>query len=72
MQEKLPMKRNSAGRLELNCPGCGERLNSADIENFSRCPFCDRILPQNNDLEDFVLDPVISVWLRKNPLNTGR
>ena len=62
--------RNSSGRLELRCPQCHEELNPADVENYSCCPFCNALLPQDDDMEDFVLDPVISHWLRKNPLNS--
>ena len=72
MTKHLPLKKNALGRLELHCPHCGEELNAADIENFSRCPFCNQPLPQGAAIEDFILDPVIRGWMRKNPLNNGR
>lgn len=72
MTDRLSLKKNAHGRLELRCPHCGEELNAADVENFSRCPFCNLLLPQGAALEAFILDPVIRVWMRKNPLNNGR
>ncbi len=62
--------KNAGGRLELHCPRCGEELIAADVENFPRCPFCNQELIQDNMLEDFILDPVITTWVRKNPMNS--
>ena len=41
------------------CPKCSEKLFPADIESFRRCPYCDCALPQSQELEDFVLSPLI-------------
>lgn len=48
----------------LICPGCGEHLRQMDIENFSCCPFCDQPLERNEQLEDFILEPVVDNWIR--------
>ena len=58
--------KNLQGKLILTCPGCREELEAADVEAYPRCPFCNRALPSDDLLEDFILDPVISGWVRKN------
>lgn len=64
--EKTPIyRRNAVGKLELICPGCGEALQSVDVEIFPRCPFCDCQLPTDLIFEDFVLDPVVHHWMGK-------
>ena len=50
------------------CPKCSEKLFPADIESFRRCPYCDCALPQSQELEDFVLSPLIRQW-SKNTYN---
>ena len=47
---------------QLICPGCGERLTPADVENFPACPYCDFAFRRDSRLEDFALLPVISRW----------
>ena len=46
------------------CPNCRERLFPADLEMFPRCPYCDHIFPQGNQLEDFILKPVLQRWVK--------
>lgn len=53
---------------QLICPGCGERLTPADVENFPACPYCDFAFRRDSRLEDFALLPVISRW--ENRVNT--
>ena len=56
------------GSHYLICPGCGEHLRQMDIENFSRCPFCDQSLERNEQLEDFILEPVVENWVRQQDM----
>ncbi len=46
----------------LRCPRCGEMLQPMDIENVTRCPYCDAKLEDSPDLEDFAIDPLIRQW----------
>ena len=52
----------------LVCPNCMETLSQADIENFSRCPFCDYKLEINLELEDFILQPLVDHWMRQQEI----
>jgi len=52
----------------LVCPNCLETLAQADIENFSRCPFCDYKLEINLELEDFILQPLVDHWMRQQEI----
>lgn len=58
----------------LVCPNCGEMLLPADIESFSTCPYCNTKLEFSNDLEDFILSPLISQWIQtiRNRQDAGR
>ncbi len=47
----------------LICPTCLETLFRHDIEHFAKCPYCDRKIEFNSDVEDFILKPVIDRWL---------
>ena len=58
----------------LVCPKCGEQLRQMDIENFSRCPFCNHPFELNEELEDFLLEPTVEMWIRQQgaaPSGTG-
>ncbi len=55
----------------LVCPDCMETLSQADIENFSRCPFCDYKLALNGELEDFILEPLVEHWMRQQDAVSG-
>ncbi len=48
----------------LICPNCHETLAPADIEAFSTCPFCNTRLEYSNELEDFILAPLVSQWMK--------
>lgn len=39
-------------------------LAPADIEAFSTCPFCNTRLEYSNELEDFILAPLVSQWMK--------
>ena len=45
---------------QLICPGCGERLTPADVENFPACPDCDFAFRCDSRLEEVALLPVIA------------
>ena len=47
----------------LICPNCGENISTVDIENYSVCPYCNQLLEQNEDLEDFAVDPLVRNWM---------
>ncbi len=65
-------QRNALGRLELRCPACRELLQPGDVENFQRCPYCDHLFQRDEKLEDFILDPVVRVWIGKNNASFGK
>ena len=46
----------------LICPKCGETLYRADIEHFTTCPYCSSPLDMTNELEDFLLEPIVDIW----------
>jgi hypothetical protein len=46
------------------CPNCFELLTRDDIEGFGRCPYCDHGFDLDEELEDFLLKPVIEEWVR--------
>ena len=48
------------------CPNCGEQIVPADIEMFPRCPYCNHLFPEGNQLEDFILKPVLKRWMIHN------
>lgn len=49
----------------LFCPNCKETLEQADIETYSKCPFCDYQFELNSQLEDFILEPIVERWVRQ-------
>lgn len=55
----------------LVCPKCGEMLLPVDIEDFSACPYCGTHLEFSGDLENFILAPVISGWIRTLERQSG-
>ena len=57
---------------KLVCPRCGESLTRADVEVFSDCPFCSHPFPQSPELEDFILEPEVDSWMRRQPGFTFR
>lgn len=63
----LPLDRSRTMSLErgLLCPECGEILQRADIEVFSKCPFCDHAFSIDTELEDFILAPLVNEWAKQ-------
>lgn len=55
----------------LQCPRCREVLTQLDIENFTRCPFCNYRFEFNAELEDFILEPVVENWIRQQGAVSG-
>ena len=39
-----------------------DSLAPADLEIFAACPYCDYVFTRDNNLEDFVLLPLITRW----------
>lgn len=52
------------GRL-LVCPECEEPLRHEDIEAYKLCPYCDYAFDEDNEFDDFVLQPVAEFWARQ-------
>lgn len=47
----------------LRCPRCKELLLPADLETYSRCPYCETAIPNDAELEDFVIEPMVRQWV---------
>ena len=47
----------------LVCPGCYETLFRSDIEHFAKCPYCDKKIEFDAEIEDYLLQPVVERWL---------
>ena len=50
----------------LICPACGESLSRQDVESYVRCPYCDHQFALNEEMEDFLLQPVVDNWCQMN------
>ena len=48
------------------CPDCGEEISQVDVESYLHCPFCNCVLKQNDEFDDFLLDAVVKAWIAKN------
>jgi|GEM_PF-1866914 acetyl-CoA carboxylase beta subunit len=51
----------------LICPQCGESLMRADIEDFTVCPYCSHRFEHSTELEDFILEPEVDNWMKRQP-----
>ena len=58
-------KSNHSHTKMLICPKCCEMLNRIDIEHFSTCPYCLCSLELTDELEDFLLEPIVDVWMTR-------
>ena len=56
----------------LICPKCGEQLLRGDVEGFSSCPFCMFRFESTPELEDYILEPEVDSWLKRQPGFTFR
>ena len=45
------------------CPGCAEMLTREDLEDYAECPYCSHEFEFDDELEDFLLQPVVEQWL---------
>jgi Zn-finger nucleic acid-binding protein len=73
MTAKYQFRRSDEPKLRfLICPQCGESLTSTDIEIYPACPYCDVILERNQELEDFILQPLVERWASQYSPMTGR
>ena len=64
-KKPLYKKNTSTGELQMLCPHCGEEINAVDVESFLHCPFCNTVLLQDDDFDDFLLDNVVRAWIAK-------
>jgi uncharacterized CHY-type Zn-finger protein len=46
----------------LLCPKCRESIYRSDIEHFNSCPYCGSLLEMTDELEDFLLEPIVEGW----------
>ena len=51
----------------LVCPQCGENLTRPDIEVFLTCPFCSHRFEPSPELEDYILEPEVDSWMKRQP-----
>lgn len=63
--KKSPYKTDPNGRLILTCPRCREELSVLDVENYPACPFCDWRFVVDDNLEAFILDPIVRNWVAR-------
>ncbi len=47
----------------LVCPNCIELLTRDDVEGFGKCPYCDYAFEFDEELEEFLLRPVVRQWI---------
>ena len=66
-------RKDPNGRIILTCPRCKEELTVLDVENFSACPFCDWRFAVDDNLENFILDPIVRNWVARvcDPANNN-
>ena len=50
----------------LVCPACRELLARQDVESFFRCPYCNYKFLLNDEMEDYLLTPVVENWCQMN------
>jgi uncharacterized CHY-type Zn-finger protein len=48
------------------CPQCEEQIQPADIEMFSRCPYCNHHFDESADKEEFLLRKLLKNWMINN------
>jgi acetyl-CoA carboxylase beta subunit len=48
----------------LICPKCTESIWRSDIKDYSNCPYCMTNLQFSNELEDYLLDPLVKMWIK--------
>ena len=54
--------KNSSDKI-LVCPKCFELLFRDDFEHFSCCPYCNSPIEISEEIEDYLLKPVIDSWI---------
>jgi phage FluMu protein Com len=60
--ENLKFKYIGEQQKVLTCAVCEELLYYIDIQHYSKCPYCDAELNMDEELEEYVLKPVIDHW----------
>ena len=56
-----------AADRRLICPQCGESRVRPDVEVFSACPYCSYRFEPSIELEDFILEPEVDNWMKRQP-----
>lgn len=54
--------KNSSDKI-LICPACFEFLFRDDFEHFARCPYCNSPIEISDEIEDYLLKPVVDNWI---------
>lgn len=59
-------KNTDTGEVQMFCPECREEINAVDVEAYLHCPFCNCVLKQDDEFDDFLLEGVARAWIIKN------
>lgn len=64
---KIPVYRKNTitGESQMFCPECGEEIYPMDVESFLHCPYCNCVLKQDDEFDDFLLENVVKAWIAK-------
>ena len=64
--KKPHFKKNTVtGEWQMLCPECREEINSIDVESFLHCPYCNCVLKQDDEFDDFLLENIVKAWIAK-------
>ena len=64
-KKPLYKKNTSTGELQMYCPDCGEEIIAVDVEAYLHCPYCNTVLIQDDEFDDFLLENVVHAWVNK-------
>ena len=64
-QKPLFRRDTQTGELQMRCPNCGDEIEAVDVESFLHCPFCNTVLLQDDEFDDFLLENVVKAWIAK-------
>ena len=50
--------------MKTKSSSCSQANAARSAENFPRCPYCDHLFPNGDELEDFILKPALNRWIQ--------
>ena len=56
-------KLKNSSDMILICPVCYEFLFRDDFEHFACCPYCNAPIEISDEIEDYLLKPVVDSWI---------